>query len=86
MSVQINIRIDDRTGQALDDLAAEEGRTRAEVVRDAVVRRLTEVASDRIDDAYRRAYAEQPETPGELRRAERAAARLTGDEPWEPWW
>ncbi|MDP9452954.1 MAG: ribbon-helix-helix protein, CopG family [Actinomycetota bacterium] len=86
MSVQINIRVDERTVEALDHLAAEEGRTRAEVVRDALVRRLAEARRARIDLTYGQAYAEQPETPDELRRAEQAAARLTAEEPWEPWW
>lgn len=86
MSVQINIRVDGPTVEALDALAADEGSTRAEIVRDALVRRLADVARDRIDRAYHRAYTADPETPEELRRAERAAARLTGDESWEPWW
>jgi hypothetical protein len=86
MATQINIRVDDQTAGALDELAIRQGITRAEVVRDAVVRRLAEVKAERIDTAYARAYAEHPETPDELRQAERTAARITGDEPWEPWW
>jgi len=86
VSTQINLRFDDDTTAALDELAAKQGRTRAEVVREAVHRRLTEEAGERIGDAYRSAYGEHPETPVELERAERSASRLTSDEPWEPWW
>ncbi len=86
MSVQINIRVDERMVEALDQLAAEEGKRRGEVVREAFLRRLAEARSARTDLIYERAYGEQPDTPDELRRAEQAAARLTADEPWEPWW
>lgn len=86
MQIQINIRVDQSTAEALDHLAAEEGRTRAEIVREALSRRLAEAKRNRIDVAYERAYADRPETPDELLRAEQAAARLISDEPWEPWW
>jgi metal-responsive CopG/Arc/MetJ family transcriptional regulator len=86
MQVQINVRVDERTAEALDGLAAEEGKTRAELVRDALTARLAEARRSRIDVGYERAYAEHPETPHDLRRAEEAATRLTGDEPWKPWW
>ena len=86
MTTQINIRLDDQTVAGLDRIAEQEGRTRAEVVRDAVNRRLHAAAGERVANAYRRAYSEHPETPEELRRAEAAASRLTEDESWEPWW
>lgn len=86
MQIQINIRVDQSTAEALDALAAEEGRTRAEIVREALSRRLAEAKRSRIDVAYERAYADRPETPDELLRAEQAAVRLISDEPWEPWW
>lgn len=86
VSVQVNLRLDDDVVVALDEIAAEEGRTRTEVVRDAVERRLGEQARRHTDAAYRRAYEEQPETSDELRRAAHAASRLTSEEPWERWW
>lgn len=86
MSTQVNIRLDDHSLATLDAIAAAEGRTRAEVVRDAVQRRLDEDRRARLDASYRRAYEEHPETIEDLERAERSAHRLTGDEPWEPWW
>lgn len=86
VSVQVNLRLDDDIVVALDEIAAEEGRTRTDVVRDAVERRLAEQARRQTDAAYRRAYEEQPETEDELRRAEQAACRLTSEEPWERWW
>lgn len=86
MAVQINIRIDERTAQALDDLAAELGCTRAEIAREAVLQRLATAAANRIDDAYRYAYKEHPESSVELLRAGQVAGRLTREEPWEPWW
>lgn len=86
VSTQINLRFDDATVAALDALGAEQGLTRAEVVRDAVRLCLDEANADRAGAAYRQAYADHPETAGELDRAKRSAARLTTDEPWEPWW
>lgn len=86
MSTQINLRFDDGTVAALDDLAAEEGRSRADVVRDAVERRLAEVEGNRAEAAYRAAYTERPETPDELDRARRNGLRLIEEEPWERWW
>ncbi len=86
MSTQINLRFDDATVAALDDLASDHGRSRADVVRDAVRRCLAEAEGDRAGAAYRQAYADQPETAEELERAKGSAARLTTAEPWEPWW
>ncbi|MGH8931948.1 MAG: ribbon-helix-helix domain-containing protein [Egibacteraceae bacterium] len=86
MTVQVNVRFDEDTVDALDAIAAEEGRTRAEIVRDAVHHRLEAAASARVGAAYQRAYEEQPETDDELQRAERSAQRLTSEEPWEQWW
>lgn len=86
MSTQINLRFDERTVAALDDLAAQEGRSRSDVVRDAVARRLAESESDRIDAAYEAAYREHPETAEELERAHQNALRLIAEESWEPWW
>jgi len=85
-SVQVNIRFDDAVVAELDAAAAAAGRTRAEVVRDAVLHSLTAAANARAAAAYERAYGDQPETDGELHRAERAALRLTSDETWERWW
>ncbi len=86
MTVQVNIRLDQDIVDALDVIAEEEGRTRAEIVRDAVRHRLEAAASARASVAYQRAYEEQPETDDELDRAERSARRLTSEEPWERWW
>lgn len=86
MSTQINLRFDDATVAALDRLAADQGRSRAEVVREAVNRRLANADAERAGDAYRRAYEDQPETADEIDRARVSAARLTTEEPWVPWW
>ncbi len=86
MSTQINIRLDDQTVAALDELAAREGSTRAEIVRAAVLRLLRAKERATVASAYRHAYDEHPETSGELRRAQRSAGRLTAEEPWERWW
>ncbi|MGH8909316.1 MAG: hypothetical protein ACRD0K_23185 [Egibacteraceae bacterium] len=66
-------------------MAAEEGRTRAEIVGDAVLQRLEAAARARAGAAYERGYEEQPETDDELNRARRSALRLTSEEPWERW-
>lgn len=86
MSTQINIRLDDETVAALDALAEQEGSTRAEIVRAAVLRLLRATERAAVASSYREAYGEYPETPGELRRAQRAAGRLTAEESWERWW
>lgn len=83
-SVQVNIRFDDAVVAELDAAAA--GRTRAEVVRDAVLHSLKAAANARAATAYERAYGDQPETAEELDRALHTALRLTTDEPWERWW
>ena len=86
MSTHINIRLDDETVAALDELAVREGSTRAELVRAAVLRLLRAKERLAVASAYRAAYGEHPETGGELRRAQRSAGRLTAEEPWERWW
>ena len=86
MTTQVNIRLDGPTVVALDDLAAREGVTRAELVRLAVLRLLQAAERAATADAYREAYGQHPETPTDVRRAERAAARLTAQESWDRWW
>jgi hypothetical protein len=86
MPTQINIRLDDQTVAALDEMAAREGATRAEIVRVAVLRLLRAAERAAIASAYREAYEDHPETAGEMRRAQRSAGRLTAEEAWERWW
>jgi predicted transcriptional regulator len=86
MAAQINIRLDDETVAALDEIAAREGATRAEIVRAAVLQLLRAAERAAIASAYREAYEDQPETVGEMRRAQRSAGRLTNEESWERWW
>lgn len=86
MATQINIRLDDQTVAALDALAASEGATRGEMVKSAVLRLLRAAERAAAASAYREAYEAHPETPGEMRRAQRSAGRLTAEESWERWW
>jgi predicted transcriptional regulator len=86
VATQINIRLDDETVAQLDEMAAREGSTRTEIVKAAVLRLLRASERAALASAYRRAYQDQPETAGELRRAQRSAGRLTADESWERWW
>ncbi|MEW6474430.1 MAG: ribbon-helix-helix protein, CopG family [Actinomycetota bacterium] len=86
MATQINIRLDEQTVAALDEMAAREGATRAELVRAAVVRLVRAAERAAVASAYREAYADQPETGAEMRRAQRSATRLTAEESWERWW
>ncbi len=85
-SVQVNIRLDEAIVAELDAAAIAAGRTRAEVVREAVLHSLRAAADARAATAYEKAYGSQPETDEELDRARRTAVRLTADEPWERWW
>lgn len=84
--MQVNIRLEDGIVAELDAAAAAAGRTRAEVVREAVLQSLKVAANARAAADYERAYGDQPETDEELDRAQRTALRLTTDEPWERWW
>ena len=86
MATQVNIRLDDQTVAALDEMAARQGATRAELVRAAVIQLLRAAERAATASAYREAYGEHPETAGEMRRAERSAGRLTAEESWERWW
>lgn len=86
MAMQINIRLDAETVSDLDALACSEGLTRTEFVRQAVLQRLAAARRSAVTEAYRAAYAAQPETGDDLRRAGAAARRLTGEETWERWW
>ena len=87
MATQVNIRLDDQMVAALDEMAAREGSTRAELVKAAVLRLLRAAERAEVASAYRQAYQDgPPETASELRRAQRAAGRLTADEAWERWW
>lgn len=67
-------------------MAARQGVTRAEIVRAAVLRLLRAAERAAVASAYREAYEDQPETVGEMRRAQRSARRLTAEESWERWW
>jgi predicted transcriptional regulator len=86
MANQINIRLDDQTLAALDEMAAREGSTRTEIVKAAVLRLLRAAERAQVASAYRQAYEDRPEAPNDLRRAERTARRLTTEEVWERWW
>jgi predicted transcriptional regulator len=86
MGTQINIRLDDQTVAALDEMAAQQGATRAEIVRAAVLRLVRAAERAAVASAYRESYEDQPETVGEMRRAQRSAGRLTAEESWERWW
>lgn len=86
MATQINIRLDAQTVAALDEMAAREGATRAEIVRVAVLRLLRAAERAAVASAYREAYEDHPETLAEMRRAQGSAARLTAEESWERWW
>lgn len=83
---QLNVRFEPDQLAALDILAAAEGRSRADIVRDAVVDRLRAATAARVSAAYERAYRDQPETDEELDRAVNSAQRLTSEETWERWW
>jgi metal-responsive CopG/Arc/MetJ family transcriptional regulator len=86
MSVQVNIRLDDELAEQVDKLAAEEGMTRAAIVRTALLQELVRRRERQIAEQYRKAYTEFPQTDEELRRAEMSARRAIAEEPWETWW
>jgi predicted transcriptional regulator len=48
MSVSVTIRIDEATARALDRVAAEAGRTRSDVLREALQRQLEVARFDRL--------------------------------------
>lgn len=85
-SVQVNVRFDGDAIRALDAIAADEGSSRADVVRKAVLDRLKLAAAAKDAAAYEQAYKDFPETDEEVDRATASALRLTSDEPWDRWW
>lgn len=86
MGSQVNVRLDDDMAESLDRIAESEGKTRVQVVREAIARRVDKAMSAEALAQHRRAFELVPETPEELARAEAASRRLTDEEPWEKWW
>ncbi len=60
MSVQVNVRLDDATVARIDGLTVIRGSTRPELIREAVEEWLRRRDAERIDEQYRRAYADDP--------------------------
>jgi Arc/MetJ-type ribon-helix-helix transcriptional regulator len=86
MTVQVALKLPDNVVEAIDALVSEGAfKSRSEAIRsgaEAVIaqRRRQDVAQ------YRDAFAEYPETDGEVADATRLALEAIHDEPWERWW
>lgn len=77
---QTLIQLTDRLLAALDQYAAESGRSRSDIVRSAIERYLEEVLHDDIDRAVVDGYTRIPQEPDAL--VEAAARDSIAAEPW----
>lgn len=84
--VQVNIRLDDTVVEELDGWAVVRGMSRPDLVREVLTDWLRRQRRREIEQEYRSAYREHPESADDLERAAEAARRLTEEETWQPWW
>ena len=86
MSVQVNVRLDERTIEQLDGWTVIRGKGRPDLIREAVREWLDRREDERVGDEYRRAYGDVPETDDEMEQAEANARLAIAEEPWSKWW
>ena len=60
--------------------------SRAEVVREAIVRLIDSVRRQEIDNELIEAYTRLPQTTQEVEAAQSNARALVNSEKWEKWW
>jgi hypothetical protein len=72
----------------IEEYRGAQGGTRSEVVADWLWRGWRQVEQERMEDEYRKAYAEQPETAQELAWADMAADELfaSNNDDWSEYW
>jgi metal-responsive CopG/Arc/MetJ family transcriptional regulator len=80
--MQTMVQLTEELVRRLDQLAARDGSSRSQLIREAVAVYLAEHESQRRVDRFVAGYAEQPETEAELETARANARSLVAEEPW----
>ncbi len=81
----IQVPVDAKLLKELDTLSKKQGKARAEVIREACARYITEVEEAEADRKYIESYRRMPETQEELEWAEmgaKLANEILAEEPW----
>lgn len=80
--IQTLVQLNQKLLQRLDERAANEGRSRSALIRDAIEEYLYDEEAARIDREIREGYERIPQTEEELAGAEREAREAIREEPW----
>lgn len=80
--IQTLVQLNEKLLQRLDERAANEGRSRSALIRDAIEEYLYDEEQARIDREIREGYERIPETEEEMRWAEADLRELIREEPW----
>lgn len=87
MTVQIAVKLSRELIEELDDLIARGTfESRSQAVRQGLEAVVAAQRRREIDQRYRAAFDEAPETEQEIAEATRLAVQSIRDEPWERWW
>lgn len=87
MTVQIAVKLPEALASDLDRLVKRgDFRSRSQALREGLETILAMRERERLQERYREAVAQHPETPGEIADAKRLAAESIDEEPWERWW
>lgn len=80
--IQTLVQLNEKLLQRLDERAANEGRSRSALIRDAIEEYLYDEEQARIDREIREGYERIPVTEEEMRWAEADLRELIREEPW----
>lgn len=79
---QTLVQLSDTLLAHLDQRAGQEGRSRSELIREAIEAYLAEGIEAEIDRQIVEAYTRMPQQPWELEWADEAGRRMVEEEPW----
>jgi metal-responsive CopG/Arc/MetJ family transcriptional regulator len=80
--IQTLVQLNQKLLQRLDERAANEGRSRSALIRDAIEEYLYDEEAARIDREIREGYERIPETEEEIAAAYRETREAIREEPW----
>ena len=87
MTTQIAVKLPDDLLAAIDRLVDNHRfASRSEIVRAGLQRVIADDASQAINHAFARGFAQHPDSDDDVRRATSLAIESIADEPWEKWW